>query len=306
MKDWKIVRLLGQGSMGEVYQVENKAHQQGAMKVVLKNCIDEQETHYLQEEAKILLKLRHKNIVHVLEAGFDDFQYFFVQELVVGRNVDSTLKKYGSFKAHDAMRICRDVALALDYLWREEKVIHRDIKPENIMLSREGAVKLMDLGVGLTHEQVKTEGYGAGTPYYMSPEMIQKPSTCDFRTDIYSLGISLIEMIQGEKPYVATKRNDVFDKILKEDVNLSRLNCGSESQDIIGKLIHRDANKRPSSWQETILLLEKMIHLESQASPLGQRDQVYNLGQDKAFTSQYILTLIGFFALLIILIYTFL
>lgn len=303
MKDWEVVRLLGQGSMGEVYEVINSSGKRGAMKVVHQDCISEEETQYLQDEAKILLKLRHKNIVKVHEAGFDGLQYFFVQELVLGRDAGSTLKKYGAFKQVEAFRICRDVASAMQYLWEEAKIIHRDIKPENIMLSREGVVKLMDLGVGMTQEQAQTQGYGAGTPYYMSPEMIQKPALCDFRTDIYSLGISLVEMLSGSKPYMAADRSAVFDKVLSEDVKLSELPCSLDTQRIIAKLIHRNYKKRPSSWTECVDLFDALIEQGDQGESKQEVQYIYDLGQDKAFIAKYYALLIAFFVALFVLIY---
>ncbi|MDD7984204.1 serine/threonine-protein kinase [Lentisphaera marina] len=303
MKDWEVVRLLGQGSMGEVYEVVDSAGHKGAMKIVHQDCMSEDETRYLQEEAQILLKLRHKNLVRVEEAGFDDLQYFFVQDLVEGRNVDLTLKKYGALKLVEALRICRDVASAMDYLWREGKIIHRDIKPENIMLSREGVVKLMDLGIGLTQEQIQKEGFGAGTPYYMSPEMIQKPSACDFRSDIYSLGISLVEMLTTQKPYMAAGREAVFDKILTENVNLQQLNCSRETKDFVARMINRNVKKRPSSWSECVQFFETLIKLENQGSSRKEHQYVYDLAEDKTFSIQYYLTLFAFFIFLFTLIY---
>ncbi|EDM28950.1 serine/threonine protein kinase [Lentisphaera araneosa HTCC2155] len=303
MKDWEVVRLLGQGSMGEVYEVSNSSGKRGAMKVVHQDCMSEEETQYLQDEAQILLKLRHKNIVKVHEAGFDGLQYFFVQELVLGRNTGSTLKKYGAFKQLEAFRICRDVASAMQYLWEEAKIIHRDIKPDNIMLSREGVVKLMDLGVGMTQEQAQTQGYGAGTPYYMSPEMIQKPALCDFRTDIYSLGISLVEMLSGSKPYMAADRNTVFDKILSEDVKLSALPCSDEGKRAIAKLIHRNYKKRPASWAECVAMFDLILEKGVQGNAKKEVQYIYDLGQDKAFMAKYYALLISFFVALLILIY---
>jgi serine/threonine protein kinase len=302
MKDWEVVRLLGQGSMGEVYEVKNSAGKKGAMKVVKQDCMSEDETGYLQEEAQILLRLRHKNLVKVHEAGFDDCEYFFVQDLVAGRNVDLTLKKYGPLKLLETLRICRDVASAMEYLWSEGKIIHRDIKPENIMLSREGVVKLMDLGVGMTQAQVQKEGYGAGTPYYMSPEMIQKPSACDFRTDIYSLGISLIEMLTGQKPYMAGGRDAVFDKVLSENVDLSALQCSRETRVGIAKMINRNVKKRPASWTACVALLDQLIRLESEGRSSKERLYIYDLSQDKSFVMKYYLILIGFFMSLVCLI----
>ena len=108
----------------------------------------------------------------------------------------------------------------------------------------------------MTVEEVKNHSYGAGTPYYMSPEMIQYPTSCDFRTDIYSLGISLIEMISGEKPYKGRTQKDVFEKVLNENLNLSQLGLAKKSCQLIATMINRDPDKRPTSWPEVISLLE--------------------------------------------------
>jgi len=171
------------------------------------------------------------------------------------------------------------------------------------MLSREGIVKLMDLGVGITFDDVKNHSYGAGTPYYMSPEMIQRPESCDFRTDIYSLGISLIEMISGEKPYKGRTQKDVFDKILTEDVDLSKLNLSIESCRLLATMINRDVNKRPSSWMEVINILDSIREIE--AKNYGENNQilVYDLSQNRRFMLKYLSLLFGGFVLLWVLIY---
>ena len=303
MKNWEVVRLLGQGSMGEVYQVKNSLGQQGAMKIVNESCLSDEESKFLQDEAKVLLKLRHRNIVRVYEAGFDKLQYFFVQELVLGRNANASLKKYGVFKLEEALRICRDIGSALDYLWRERKIIHRDIKPENIMLSREGVVKLMDLGVGMTVDEVKKHNFGAGTPYYMSPEMIQKPATCDFRTDIYSLGISLIEMVSGEKPYKGRTQKEVFEDILSNDVNLNKLELSEKSRLLLGRLIDRDVNRRPGSWAEAVHILAEINENESKHYGKNNQVLVYDLSSNRKFMFQYMSILVGIFLSLWVLIY---
>ncbi|MCI0360685.1 MAG: serine/threonine protein kinase, partial [Planctomycetaceae bacterium] len=167
-------------------------------------CKDPAFAERFTREARALARLSHPNIVAVHDFGEVDGLFFFLMEYVDGANLRHILET-GRLTPSEALRIVPQVCEALQYA-HEEGVVHRDIKPENVLLDRTGRVKIADFGLAkllgkgpddftLTHTQQVM-----GTPRYMAPEQIERPSAVDHRADIYSLGVVLYEMLTGELP----------------------------------------------------------------------------------------------------------
>jgi serine/threonine protein kinase len=168
-----------------------------------------------EREAMIAAKLSHNNVVNAIDAGQIDGHYYFVMEYVEGPTIKDYLDKNQVFEEKEALRITLAIAEALKHA-AQKGLIHRDIKPENVILTKQGDVKLADLGLArLTDDEkwgLSEAGMAIGTPYYISPEQVRGETNIDIRADIYSLGATLYHMITGKVPYGGDTPNEVMRK----------------------------------------------------------------------------------------------
>jgi serine/threonine protein kinase len=203
--DYEIVRALGIGGMGEVYQVHNSITQRiEAIKILLPNLLEEEEiANRFLREIQVLARLDHSNIAALHTAQRIENQLVMVMEFVQGVTLAEKLQQ-GKLSLPEGLGyICQTLA-ALDYA-HAQGVIHRDIKPANVMITAEGNVKLMDFGIAKAagDRKLTKTGTTLGSLYYMSPEQVQgKIDTLDGRADLYSLGVVLYEIVTGMRPFV--------------------------------------------------------------------------------------------------------
>ncbi len=155
-------------------------------------------------EVHLAARLQHPHILTVLDSGDTAGRLWFTMPYVEGESLRNRLSRERQLPLEDALRIAREAALAIEYA-HEHGVIHRDIKPENILLTKDGSTLVADFGIarafGGANDQLTETGMTIGTPAYMSPEQAAGERTLDARTDVYSLGIVLYEMLAGEPPY---------------------------------------------------------------------------------------------------------
>lgn len=152
-------------------------------------------------EARAAARLQHQNIVRILEHGQSGERYFIAMEFLQGLSLRDTLRNRGALPLHEALRIAMAAAEGLEFAHRNG-VVHRDVKPDNIHLEPDGRVVLTDFGIArLTFEPTLTaDGQIFGTPSYMSPEQVSGKNI-DRRSDVFSLGVMLYEMVAGRKPF---------------------------------------------------------------------------------------------------------
>jgi len=202
--DYEILGVLGSGGMGKVFKVRNVISDRiEAMKILLPDLAGRQDlADRFLREIKLLAGLNHPNIAALRTALTLNNQLVMVMEYVEGTTLATRLEQ-GPIPASDAVNYVDQVLGALSYAHRQ-KVIHRDIKPANMMLTPEAVVKLMDFGIARsgTDRALTTTGTTMGSLYYMSPEQVKGQPT-DARSDLYSLGVSLYEMVTGERPFRA-------------------------------------------------------------------------------------------------------
>jgi eukaryotic-like serine/threonine-protein kinase len=201
--DYQVVGILGAGGMGKVYKVRNVISDRvEALKVLLPDLTNAPElVDRFLREIKVQASLVHPNIAALHTAVRQDNQLLMLMEFVDGVTLEQRLKD-GPLPMAEAVDYIRQVLSALDYA-HQHGVIHRDIKPANMMLTTNGVVKLMDFGIAKASSDNKLTMTGTtmGSLYYMSPEQIQGAANLDARADLYSVGVSLYELLTGKRPF---------------------------------------------------------------------------------------------------------
>jgi serine/threonine-protein kinase len=199
--DYQVVGLLGKGGMGRVYRVRSLlTEREEAMKVVASDVAENPElAERFLHEIKLHARLKHPHIASLLSAQRVGGLIVMILELVDGVSLD-TLVRAGPIPPRLALCYAGEVLSALAYA-HSMGIVHRDIKPANILLTRQGSVKLTDFGISraATDQHLTGAGMAVGSLWYMSPEQIRS-APVDARSDVYSLGISLYEMLTGRRP----------------------------------------------------------------------------------------------------------
>jgi serine/threonine-protein kinase len=201
--DYQVVGILGAGGMGQVYKVRNVISDRvEAMKVLLPDLANQPElADRFLREIKVQASLEHPNIAALHTAVRVENQLLMLTELIEGVTLAQKLK-YGPLPFAEAVDYIMQALAALEYA-HARGVVHRDIKPGNMMLTPEGVVKLMDFGIARSSDDLKLTQTGTtvGSLYYMSPEQIQGVAEPDARSDLYSVGVSLYELVTGKRPF---------------------------------------------------------------------------------------------------------
>lgn len=226
LSHYKILEELGRGGMGIVYKAEDtKLDRTVAIKVLPSAALaSENDRARFYREAKAAAQLHHPHIASVFEideavpegSTDDDLRPFIAMEYIEGETLDAKIKE-GPLKLEDAVRIGSEIASALEAAHKKD-IVHRDIKSQNIMLTEEGAAKVLDFGLAQTAQSTKLTSMGStlGTIAYMSPEQARS-EVVDLRTDIWSLGVVLYEMISGKHPFPGDYEQAAVYSILNED-----------------------------------------------------------------------------------------
>src|SRR6266568_8584745 len=202
----EILELIGQGGMGFVFKARQpKIERLVALKILSQSlAADPAFAERFTREGRVLARLNHPNIVTLYDFGQAGGFFYLLMEFVDGVNLRQAMK-VGRFTPAQALSVVPKICEALQFA-HDEGILHRDIKPENIMLDAKGRVKIADFGIakliGEPHADAHLTASGGtlGTPHYMAPEQIERPSTVDHRADIYSLGVVFYELLTGELP----------------------------------------------------------------------------------------------------------
>jgi len=210
---YRVERELGRGGMATVFLAQDLRHDRPvAVKVLHPELAATLGPERFQREIRFAARLQHPHILTVLDSGGIDRHLWFTMPYVDGETLRSRLRREGQLSIPEAVRIARETASALDYAHRQG-VVHRDIKPENILLTRDGDTLVADFGIARalggasagpadsSQSPLTETGMSLGTPAYMSPEQASGDREIDARTDVYSLGCVLYEMLAGEPPF---------------------------------------------------------------------------------------------------------
>ncbi|MGA9770214.1 MAG: protein kinase [Blastocatellia bacterium] len=287
IENYVILSPLGAGGMGEVYLAEDtRLHRKLALKLLSAEFTqDETRVKRFQQEARAASALNHPNIITIFEIGQADQRHFIATEFIDGQTLRDRMNK-DPLRLREAINIAIQVARALATA-HDNGIIHRDIKPENVMLRQDGYVKVLDFGLAKLNEKsdefqlrasdpdaitkslIDTDpGIVMGTVSYMSPEQARGTKT-DARTDIFSLGIVLYEMIAGRKPFEGATISDVIGLILyKEPPPLARYSpeVPTELERIVHKALAKDREERYQTSKDLAIDLRRLRqHLDVEA-----------------------------------------
>src|SRR6476659_6802183 len=220
---YTLERELGRGGMAIVYLAQDLKHDRPvALKVLHPELAMSLGPERFLREIKLAARLQHPHILTVLDSGETRGRLWFTMPFVEGQSLRDRLRRQRQLPVDDALRIAQEAAQALQYA-HSHGVIHRDIKPENLLLTDDGNTLVADFGIarglqagGGSDEQLTDTGLVVGTPAYMSPEQASGERTLDARTDVYSLGTVLYEMLAGEPPFSAPTMQAMIVKRLTE------------------------------------------------------------------------------------------
>jgi hypothetical protein len=205
---YQLLDKLGEGGMGAVFRAHDaQLDRSVAVKILPAGKLaDREAVGRFRREAKALAKLSHPGIIQAFDSGADGDKHFLVMELVAGRSLGQELAEKGRLSPTRAADYAYQAALALQHA-HEHGLVHRDVKPSNLLVGSDGRVKLLDLGLArFLQDQVgdatlTRENAGMGTPDYVAPEQFRDAHRADPRSDIYSLGCTLYQLIAGEVPF---------------------------------------------------------------------------------------------------------
>ncbi len=253
---YAIERETGRGGMATVYRATDLKHDRAvALKVLRPELAAAMGATRFLREISILARLNHPNVLPLLDSGEVDGLVFYVMPFITGESLRERLTRETQLPVEDALRITREVADALAYA-HAQGVIHRDVKPENILLESGHAV-VADFGIARSIRagvDVSSAGLAIGTPAYMSPEQWEG-GTVDGRSDLYSLGCVLYEMLSGAPPFVAPKADQVANLHRMETprpLRATRPTITGGVQQIVDRLLAKSPADRQQSAQELV------------------------------------------------------
>jgi len=252
---YKIIKEIGRGAMGVVYQgYDPKIDRIVALKTIRKDRLSESRdaedlVTRFQREIRAMGKLVHPNIIVIYDTGEDEETAYVAMEFVEGDTLENLIQKGIRFPAEKIIDIMEKICDGLEYTHRQG-IVHRDLKPSNIMLLKEERVKITDFGiskaVGASSSSMTQAGIFLGTPSYMSPEQIAGRKL-DGRSDLFSLGIILYQLLTGEKPFFANTISTLMYNIVNRDpIPPSQIDSSipSHYDEVIAKALAKDADKR--------------------------------------------------------------
>jgi serine/threonine protein kinase len=291
-KRYRIIRLLGEGGMGSVHLAEHVGlNKRVAVKFLhLELAGQDDVVKRFDQEAKVAASIRHKNIIEVYDVGLSaDGDPFLVMEYLEGESLAGLMKRTGPMDVAAACAVMEPVLNALTAANRQG-IIHRDLKPENIFLAHQPheppVVKIIDFGLSkitTNSPDISCTQTGSilGTPAYMSPEQARGGHNIDHRTDLYSLGTMLFEMLTGALPYAGSNFTEFFAKLLTEEPRAPRDVYPAfpvEAEPILRKALRKNPDERFQSAEEMLEALKTLPGFDQR----DERLALLSLGMSKS------------------------
>lgn len=243
---YEIEEKIGEGGMSVVYKARcNKLNRYVAVKVLKKEMSDNEDiVNKFKREATAIAALSDNNIVNILDVGSQDDINYIVMEYVKGKTLKELIKQFGKLNYETAITIAIQIAKALECA-HKNNIIHRDVKPQNILVTEEGLIKVTDFGIAKSTSSATLTNTTTimGSAHYFSPEQA-KGTLVDNRTDLYSLGVVLYEMVTGRVPFEADSPVTIALKHIQEEV-VPPKQINSKIPESLNKLIIKAMEKDP-------------------------------------------------------------
>ena len=271
---YELTAQIARGGMSDVFEARDRLLDRKVAVKILHDRFAETDTFVarFRKEARAVANLSHPNIVSVYDWGEEDGTYFMVMELVKGRSLRDIIQAEGRLLPRRATEIAAEIAKGLDAAHRSG-VIHRDIKPGNVLLTTDGSVKVTDFGVARARnatEGLTKVGSVIGTATYFSPEQASG-DPADERSDTYSLGVVLYEMLVGRPPFRGESAVSVaYQHVTAEVVPPSRLNTdvSLELENVVMRALEKDPDRRYETAAD--IHHDLLVLLQGRPSPVGQ------------------------------------
>jgi serine/threonine protein kinase len=269
---YKAERKIGEGGMGRVYKAADKKSDGKIVAVKLMNkalMVEDDQVQRFKREFDSGQELIHSNIVQTLDFGMWDDTYYIVMEFVAGRGLQDILDVRGRLSPRGAIKVAMQVTMALEHAFKMG-IIHRDIKPDNILITPNGVVKLLDLGLAKKIKDrgpsITKSGEGIGTLHYMAPEQTINARDTDQRSDIYALGATMYHMLCGEPPFDAEGVWEFVDLIQhqKPEPLTDRV---KNLPDSVWKIVQRALEKHPRDRFQTPTELREQLEAVLETLP---------------------------------------
>ncbi|NUN09373.1 MAG: protein kinase [Ignavibacteriaceae bacterium] len=297
IENYKIISVLGEGGMGVVYKaLDMKLERFVALKILGTQSLNSSQfIERFKREARNQAKLNHPNIVPVFGFTDDNGILGIAMEYVEGETLEKIIFRKKRLEVVEALNIIKQVLAGVGYA-HSKGFIHRDIKPSNIIISREGTVKIMDFGISksIFEKGITKTGTKIGTILYMSPEQIRAEEPTR-QSDIYSIGITLYEMLTGITPFDYGTEYDIMEGHLKKTpqrVSLTINTIPPEVDKIVAKALDKLAIKRYKSCDEFNEELEPVILRYSQKAPTTYKEAKKEPVQRSGFIHKTKITLL--------------
>ncbi|MBN1579184.1 MAG: protein kinase [Anaerolineae bacterium] len=260
---YKILREIGAGGMAWVYLAEDITEKiQVAVKVLYPHY--SQDMAYVQRftrEAKLATQISNEHIVRILNYGSDRDVHYLVMENIQGKDLAAILRERGKLSWQEALEIGAQVTLALEAA-NAQGIVHRDIKPQNVMMTPDGQVKVLDFGIARARALPSlTQSGFVGSPYYIAPEQAMGEAV-DIRSDIYSLGVALYEMVSGKMPFDASSPWSIISQHIANEppkLDLESLDLPLFVESLLNKMLAKDADDRYQTPGELLAAIESTL-----------------------------------------------
>jgi serine/threonine protein kinase len=273
---YKILSTIGSGGFGTVYLAEDTwIDKQVALKVPHKQGVDFGE---LLREPRLLATLNHPNIVGVLTAEKQENVFFIVMEYVSGQTLESIIATHGALDLSRALDYTCQICNAVDHAHRNG-VLHRDLRPSNVLVSDNGLAKVADFGTSRFLEIAAHGTTVIGSPPYMAPEQFQGKSV--FASDIYSIGITMFQMLTGELPYDTPTPSDL-ERLIRGELSVTPRSRNPKIPRVINDIVVRAmAPTLPTRYQRASELLEDILSARDSSRRPARSATVVEGGSDQ-------------------------
>ena len=267
---WRIECLLGAGTLTRVYAARHRATRASApaayaLKVLRpKWCDYPQVVELLRHEVFVASRVRHPNVISILDARLDEPPYYLVMPRLAGDTLAARLHCHVTLPPAVALWVARQTSQGLAAIWSACEVTHGDVKPSNLFLSPQLALTILDLGFARSagEDATSIDWPTLGSLAYAAPETLASVLAADFRSDIYSLGVVLYQMISGKLPHDANSPQRLIEAITEEQpMNLLQLrpDLPRPVAELVHSMLAKDPLRRPQGYAE---LIERLVRLE--------------------------------------------